>query len=200
MKIYIIFILLLFLLGCSIEEPIEECIVCEACNVCPVSVCDVCETCDVCEDCEDIDDRIIILEGAKDYEIGMIYQGFADKNIDIFEDFYYDKDFSNCTIELDGARSHLLTASGFFHIADKQFTTIKDNELAKAYSLLATEYYLYNEDLTAYLNIYRDFCRTHTDYDDINVRSLRDAEKWETRSIIHKDNIEKHLRLIMELK
>lgn len=199
---FITMLVMMLFVGCmNIEEPVKkvQCPACAATTVCEEKVCEE-KVCEVCEECFIVEDYIFVLEAEKDYEVGQMYQSLANKSIDKFKEYYYDKEFINCTIEIDIAREHLLTAIGFYNFGKKDLTKV-NTTVSITFDQALSAYIEHNEDLLTYIEVYNQYCKTHTDKDDtITVGELKDAEKWKTRYIIHMDYFDKQMFIIEEIK
>ena len=180
-------------------EVIKDCVI-DTVIDCPA--CEVCQECQVCETCATNESNmLIILEGEYKHQIGWIYQNFADEHIELFDDYYYDKKFDNCSNEIKIARDHLNTAMGFYGLAKKEFEKIPEDIIAKEYIIAMKEMVNHNEDLIENLKDYENFCNNYADDDvDVTPRELDDRDHWEEKYILHKANYDKQLRLIEELR
>ena len=196
--------LLILFTGCiSLEECPEQ--TCENKTIEVVKECDVvnCPECPVCQECKICstdENKLVVLEGEYKHQIGLIYQKFADEHIELFDDYYYDKKFDNCSNEIKIARDHLNTAMGFYGLAQKQFEKIPEDIIAKEYIIAMKEMVNHNEDLIENLKDYENFCDSYNDDDpDVTPRELDDRDHWEEKYILHKFNYDRQLTLIKEL-
>lgn len=153
-----------------------------------------------CPVCKDSTNDMKIVAGEKQYETGLIYQRFADNDIEEFDDSYYDKAFDNCSVSIISAKDYINTANGFYGLANKEFKDI-DNDIAKHYTIAIQQKIAYNDNLIAYLNVYQSFCDKYSDNDeDATPKELKDGKELEKKYIIHNENYNKELRIIEELK